>query len=121
MAIIVSMFGVLAVLIGIVGIASPQRLAGTIGGWDSPARFWFAIGIRVLFGIVLIRAAPVCRLPIVVSALGIVAIVAALGIGIAGRARLDALIGWWIQRPTLLRLSAIVAIGFGVLLVYAGA
>ena len=121
MAIIVSILGGLITLSGIIGIANPHRLINLIEHWHGPTRFWIAILVRVVLGVVLFAAAPACRLPMFVRIVGVISIVAALGILILGRTRLDSFIRWWLIRPALIRISGFVAVAFGVLLVYAGA
>ena len=121
MAIIVSILGVFIVLIGAAGIAKPKCLIDLVNHWDGRTRFWIAIIVRVVLGIVLLAVAPGCRLPMLVRIIGVIAIVAALCVLILGRARLDAFIRWWLLRPALIRVSAIFAVAFGALLVYAGA
>ena len=77
--------------------------------------------MRGVFGAVFLAVAPDCRHPLVVQVVGVVSLVAALGLLAMGRERLDAFIGWWLSRPpALFRFSATAAIAFGVLLVYAG-
>ncbi len=137
MAYIVTVLGVAIVLIGVLGLAQPQRLIGLVQRWQSPARFWFAVVIRVVLGAVLLAVAPDCRAPLVIRVVGVISIVAAVALVILGRVRLDAsslgrvrldaFIERWLGRPSsalgrpaLLRVSASGAIAFGVLLVYAG-
>jgi hypothetical protein len=120
-AIIVSIFGVLIVLVGVVGIANPQRLLRAVEYLDGPQRFWLAVIVRVVLGSVLLVAAPECRLPTVVRIIGVIAIAAALAILLLGRARLDRFIAWWLNRTALIRFSGIVALPFGILVIYAGA
>ena len=120
MAIIVPVLGVVIAVIGVVGLADPRSLIKLVQHWQSPARFGFAVAIRVVLGVVFLAVAPDCRAPLVVRIVGVVSIVAAIAILILGRARLDAFIEWWLRRPALLRLSATMAIACGALLVYAG-
>ena len=121
MAIIVSALGVVIAVIGAIGVASPHRLIVLLDRLQSPARFWLAVTTRAVFGAVFLAVAPDCRLPLVVQVVGVMSLVAALGMLAMGRERLDAFIGWWLSRsPTLFRLWATAAIAFGVLLVYAG-
>ena len=121
MAFIVSILGVLITLMGVLGIANPQRLINLAEHWHGPTRFWIAILVRVVLGVVLLAVAPACRLPMFVRIVGAIQIVAALVILILRHARLDAFIRWWLIRPALIRFSGFVAIAFGALLVYAGA
>ena len=121
MAIIVSVLGVVIALIGVMGVANPRSLNKLVQRWQSPARFGFAVVIRVVLGVVFLAVAPDFRAPLVVRIVGVISVVAALAILIVGRVRLDAFIEWWLRRsPALLRLWATVAIAFGALLVYAG-
>ena len=116
MAVIVSVLGVLVVGIGVTGVVIPRTVIALV-----PGRFWFAVGIRLALGVVFLIVAPDCRAPMVVRAVGGVAIAAALGILALGRARLDRFIEWWLGRPlTHVRLWATGAIAFGTLLVYSG-
>lgn len=121
MAIIVSILGVVAVAIGLMAVAQPKRLVELVNHWRGPKRFWLAIVLRIIIGAVLLLVAPACSYPTLVSALGVIAIVAALIIWIAGQRRLDSVIDWWLGRPELIRASALFAIAFGILMVYAGA
>ncbi len=120
MAIIVTVLGVVIALIGVIGLAHPPSLITLVQRWQSPARFWFAVVIRVVLGAVLIAVAPDCRAPLVIRVVGVISIVAAVALVIVGRVRLDAFIEWWLGRPALLSVSATGAIAFGALLVYAG-
>ena len=121
MAIIVSMLGVVIAVIGAIRVASPHRLIMLLDRLQSRTRFWLAVTMRGVFGAVFLAVAPDCRHPLVVQVVGVVSLVAALGLLAMGRERLDAFIGWWLSRPpTLIRFSATAAIAFGILLVYAG-
>ena len=121
MAIIVPVLGVVIALIGVMGLANPRSLNKLVQRWQSPARFGFAVVIRVVLGVVFLAVAPDCRAPLVVRIVGVISIVAAIAILVLGRVRLDAFIEWWLRcPPALLRLWATVAIAFGALLVYAG-
>jgi hypothetical protein len=121
MAIIVSALGVAIVLLGAVGVASPRRLIGLVGQWDGPGRFRLAIVIRVLLGVALLAVAPACRIPVLVQLIGVVSIVVAFSLLLAGRARMDTVVEWWLTRPELVRAAALLAVAFGALLIYAGA
>ncbi len=122
MAVVVSLIGILAATIGVLGLANPKSIVGLVEHWRGRTRFRLAVGVRLVLGVFFLVVAPSCRLPIVVQAVGVISIVAAIGILIAGQDRLDALIWWWIKRPkSAIRVSAIFALAVGILLVYAGA
>ena len=121
MAVLVSVLGVLIVLIGIGGLIRPEGLVNLVRHWHSPARFWVAIIVRAVLGVLLLAVAPECRWPVFVQVIGVLSILAAATLLVMGRARLDRLIDWWLSRSDFVRYSAILALVFGGLLVYAGA
>ncbi len=122
MDVIVSIVGVLAALIGLLGLVDPKYIVQLVQYWRGPTRFRIAIGVRIALGIALLVAAADCRLPAVVKALGIVSILAAIIILFAGQKRLDSFIEWWIACPqNVMRVSAFFAFCLGCLIVYSGA
>ena len=122
MAYIVSIFGALITLIGLVGIVVPRYFIEVIGNWEAESRFIAAVGIRMVMGVICLSAAPASRMPVVVQVIGIIAIAAAAVALLVGLERLNRLIDWWLERPPIVvRMSAAFAAGFGILLVFAGA
>ena len=122
MAYIVSIFGALITLIGLVGIVVPRYFIEVIGNWEAESRFIAAVGIRMVMGVICLSAAPASRMPVVVQVIGIIAIAAAAVALLVGLERLNRLIDWWLGRPPIVvRMSAAFAAGFGILLVFAGA
>ena len=121
MAVVVTVLGVLVAAVGLMGVVIPRRLVALVQHWQGPARFWFAVSIRLVLGVVFLAVAPDCRAPIVVRVIGVVSIAAALGMIAFGTARLDRFIEWWLGRQVpYVRLWASGAIAFGALLIYAG-
>ena len=122
MSVVVSILGVLAAMIGLMGLANPKTIVGLVEYWRGPTRYYVAVGVRMVLGVIFLVVAPSCRLPILVQVLGVISIVAAIVILIAGQERLDSFISWWLKRPPgVIRVSALFAFAFGILLVYAGA
>ncbi len=122
MSAIVSIFGATAAIIGLLGLANPKCIINLVQHWRGPTRFRLAIGVRLVLGVILLVVAPTCRLPVVVQAVGVIAIVAAIVILIVGQRRLDSFIDWWLTcPPAVIRVSAMFAFSFGLLLIYAGA
>ena len=122
MAVFVSAVGFLVAAVGLSVAIAPVRTLGWMASMESNARFRTAIGLRLVLGTAFLVAAPSCRWPIAIQIVGFLAFVAAIGLAIMGRAHLDTLVQWWVDRsPTFLRLWSLVAIGFGVLIIYAGA
>lgn len=122
MSVMVSILGVVMVAIGVLGVVQPHRLVDFVTYFRRPTRFRIAILVRLILGVALLIAAPYCRWPLVVQLIGMIAILAAVVILACGQKRLDTLIAWWVTRPpAVMRVSALFALGFGALLVYAGA
>ncbi len=119
MSSIVLLIGLVIAAIGLAGVASPNSAIRKIQSWSRGSRFAYAVGIRLLLGVVLIVAAPSTRFPKVVLALGIIAVGAALALLLVGKDRLDSLMQWWFNRSHVTqRLSFFVAGVFGVFLIY---
>ncbi len=115
----VAALGAVIVLVGLVGLGQPGRFRAMFEAMDSQTRFVLGVGIRLVMGALLLWVADELRHPQVMRILGVVAIAAALGILVAGRARLDRLVDWWLRLDDgLLRLSAAFAAAFGAFLVY---
>ena len=121
MEIVVSAFGFLVVAFGAWGVVHPQsimRLGSSI--WLSERGAYFGVGIRMVFGLLLILAAPETRFPDVVLVLGLVTLLAALAILVVGFDQLRAFVERWSPtRSGLIRLWALVAIALGAFLVHA--
>ena len=119
MTLIVAVLGALIVLLGLVGLAQPQRFRSLFTRLDDQSRFVIAIGIRVAMGALLWWLADELRHPQVMRVLAAIAFVAAVALLIMGRERLNRLITWWLAKPDgVLRFSAACAGAFGAYLVY---
>ena len=119
MTLLVAAFGAPIFLLGIVGLAQPDRFRSFLGGMDSQLRFILAIAIRVVMGALLWWLADDLRHPQVMRILAAIAIFAAVGLLLMGQGRLDKLVEWWLSLSDgLLRLSALFAGAFGAYLVY---
>lgn len=111
---LVAVIGVLIVLLGLTGLLQPQRFRAAIEGMDSQPRFVFAVVIRLVMGALLWWLADEMRHPQIMRIIAIIAVVAAVVILVAGRARLDSMVGWWLGKPDgVLRVSAAFAALFG--------
>ncbi|MCP5089374.1 MAG: hypothetical protein GY949_00470 [Gammaproteobacteria bacterium] len=119
MKLIVAGFGVLIVLIGLLGLVSPARFRALFERMTSQTRFLAAIILRLGFGALLWIAADALRFPQLMRILAAISIIAAVGILIMGRERLDRLVDWWLARSDgLFRLSTFFAAAFGGFLIY---
>lgn len=112
--------GLFAAAVGIAGIVAPYALQ-TIARYSiTPLGLYVAAAVRVVFGVILIRAASASRAPAVLRVVGIVALVAGLITAFLGVDRAHAMFEWWsAQGPVLIRLWPALALIFGILIVYA--
>ena len=95
----VALLGRLVAGIGFLGIAQPTRLIGWVHSFWQKDRLWVAVIMRFALGAVLIYAAPECRFPQAVRVLGVITVLAAVGIAVVGSERMDGFIRWWTERP----------------------
>lgn len=118
---IVGIFGVLIVLLSIWGIAVPNRLIDRVkGAMSKPWGLYVAVGARLVLGAALTIAAPTSMFPTAFRVLGWLAIAAAVALPFVGRVRIDALLGWFEGKPTLLiRIWLIFGVAVGAFLVHA--
>jgi hypothetical protein len=113
--------GWLVVAIGLFGMSSPHSMMEMILGWSSSARFYFAIIPRIVLGVLFILAAPRCRIPWLIYAIGIITLIAGVVLFFLGTDRVEDIVRWIAARSDLcIRLSYVVATLLGVLLVYVG-
>ena len=110
-------FGVAIAVVSAVGILSPQRLLG-MARWESARGL--GIGLRLVFGVVLLMAAPASSTPLAFRILGALALVAALGLAAMGSERFTGLVRWWLDKPPpFVRVWCASGLLFGAFIVYA--
>jgi hypothetical protein len=115
----VAVLGLSIVLLGLVGLAQPARFRAMFTTMDSHTRFILAIVIRLAMGALLWWLADELRHPQVMRIIAVIAVVAAVGILVMGRKRLDSLVDWWLGKSdSVLRVSALFAATFGGYLVF---
>ena len=111
--------GALALLLGLAGFLTPTRLMGIAGRASSKRALFYAGTVaRGAAGVVLILAAPTSRYPIGLIALGGLFVLAALAMPFVGLRRVQRLVDWWTERPSILtRLVSLgpVAVGLVIL------
>jgi hypothetical protein len=116
---VVAILGVLMVLLGLVGLVQPARFRAIFTTMDGRTRFVLAILIRLAMGALLWWLAGDLRHPHVMRVLAVIAVVAAAGVLVMGKDRLDKLVDWWLGLSDgLLRMSALFVAAFGSYLVF---
>ena len=90
-----------------------------LGSWQSRKGFYFAIGIRVVFGIILLLTASQSRFPDAFRILGIISLMAAMAAPILGFDRLQRFVQKWSKRsPGFIRGWSVMTAAFGAFLLY---
>ncbi len=117
---VVALFGIAIILLGILGLTRPGSLIRLVQrSWQSQRGFYFGIGIRVVFGLVLFMAASASRFPEAFRILGIISVVAAMVAPFVGFVRLQGFVQWWTRKsPGVIRGWSLVTAALGVFLFY---
>jgi len=112
--------GLFIVAVGMVGVVEPQGLLTVVRYILTPLGLYFVAALRVVFGVVLVLAAPSSRASGVVRAIGFIMLVAGLITPLFGIVRARAILDWWsAQGYGLMRLWAGLAVALGVLVLHA--
>ena len=121
LAVTVSLAGLAIAAIGLLGVAAPATLIDFLTRWRVLTRLPVTLGLRVAFGLLFLVAAPHCRLPDLVRVVGILELVGAAVLLVAGPEPLQSFATWWLQRsPAFVRYWCSGALAFGILLAYSG-
>jgi hypothetical protein len=122
MALIVSLAGMAVAAIGVLGMAAPGQLVHLLGRRRFLTLLPVTVALRIGLGALFLVAAPDCRLPDLVRAMGVLEIAGAIVLLVLGPGRLRRFVDWWLARPpSFVRGWCSAALVFGVLIVYAGA
>ena len=121
MSVVVLIFGLFMLGMGTAILMSPERLKKGLRIFLDKQRFWLATGIRIVVGILFLMAASDTRAPSFITAMGILFLLAGVAIPFIGRARIDRLANWWLERPDwVLRVWAVTAGALGGVFVWCG-
>ena len=121
MRIAVLLVALVTIVVGVLGIVSPDRVTTVRRQYfATPVRLYAAGAVRVAMGLVVILCAPASRAPKTLRALGAVMCLQALAATILGPDRARAVLEWEsIQGAALLRVGAAVALAVGCFLAFA--
>jgi hypothetical protein len=110
-ALLVALF---VVVVGIVGIVSPDSLTKVRRQYfATPVGLYAAGTVRVAMGLVLILVARISRAPKILRALGALMCAQGLAATLLGLDRAQAILEWEVMHPVLLRAGAMVALASG--------
>ena len=110
-ALLVALF---IVVVGMVGIVSPDSLTTVRRQYfATPVGLYTAGAVRVAMGLVLILVARISRAPKILRTLGAVMCAQGLAATLLGLDRAHAILEWEVMHPALLRAGAVVALASG--------
>ena len=112
--------GLFAIVVGIVGLVSPDSLL-TVGRYVvTPVGLYAIAALRVSIGLLLMLVAPISRVPRTLRVLGALVLVAGLATPVFGVDRTRAILDWEATQGTaLLRAGAVVALAAGGFIAFA--
>ena len=112
--------GLIIAAVGLLGVAAPSVLLEFGRLLQSTNALYIVAGVRVMFGGVLLWVAPTLRTPRIFRVLGVFIIIAGVITPFFGVERSRAMFEWWsTQGLYFTRAWAIVAVAFGLFIVYA--
>lgn len=116
----VAAVGALLIMASVVLLVAPGRFIAILQGMDSVVRFRFAVLARLVIGLLFVFAAPQTLWPAHIRVIGWIIFVAAIGILLMGRKRMDSLMDAVTKWPEwAVRSWSLVAFAGGLLLVKA--
>lgn len=119
--IVIIALGVTILMLSAWGVIVPDRLMMFVT--STLDRRWgihVAVVVRLVLGAALIRVAPASLFPSTFQVLGVLALLAALTLTIAGRKRVRRFLGWWVEQfsASANRTWLLLGAAFGAFLVY---
>lgn len=114
------LFGLFVLVIGVLGFLSPDTYLIVARGSATPVGLYVVALLRVVFGLVLVLAARGSRSPLGLRILGAFSFLAGLITPVIGVSRAQSFVDWWsAQGSGVMRAWALVAIAYGVFVVWA--
>lgn len=120
MSYVVAAVATVLLAIGALGVVAPGPLVSIVSAWPPDTLLAVGVAARLALGVIFLLGASQCRIPAVIYGIGILALAGALLLVLLGEPRVDALVRWWAQLPTLaIRAWCALAALVGALVLYA--
>jgi len=121
MIVLIIIFGALTLLIGIVIVINPEVIFGFLrNNLDKLVLHILAVVIRIVLGALLIYQSNISKFPLVIEVIGWLSIVAAIFLAVMGRRNFNRLMSWALSLVKPIgRVGGVLAVAFGVFLIYA--
>ncbi len=119
MIILVKLISVIILVEGIVFLLSPKAMKKWVNFWAKEKRLYIGAALALLFGIIFLSIASQCKLPMVLTIMGVMSLIKGIVIFALGPEKMKARLDWWSARPAgTARIIGIIAIAIGALLLY---
>lgn len=121
MKFLILLFGGLIAFAGLAITVSPQSILSLLDRYKQHVGLYvLAVGVRLLLGAALIAYAPQSAFPLVLRIIGVVSVVAAIGILLIGPGRLRWLIDFMLSKAgKIVRPAGAIGVLLGAFLIYA--
>ncbi len=107
-------------ILGALGVASPERLAGVFRRFQTATGLYVGAAVRLTFGVALFLSSPDSRAPDTIRVLGVIFGVGGLAMPFYGRLRYSRILEWFLALgPGFVRAWGAVALAFGLWVAYA--
>jgi hypothetical protein len=111
--------GLIISAIGLIGVVAPLLVLEFGRSLLTPTALYFVAAFRIGIGVVLVRVAPVSRVPAVLRIVGIFVIIAGVLTLFLGVEHSRAILDWWSnQGPTFMRFCLSLPMALGLFIVY---
>ena len=119
MAMLIRLLGAVIVVMGFIFGIKPEVFQKYVKFWNSRKRIVIGGIISFLFGVVFLLSASRCRVPAVITILGIWAIIKGIILFVLKERRLSTYLEWWSKKPlSVMRLIGIISLAFGILVIW---
>ncbi|MHC4122512.1 MAG: hypothetical protein ACYSSI_02985 [Planctomycetota bacterium] len=119
MSFVIWIIGWLITVEGILLLIKPQLIKPVISFFNKGKRTYLIGLIRTILAIIFFLAAQQCRIPLVITILGITLLVSGIICFVLKPDKLKSILSWWLERPPLIiRLMSIIVVAFGALIVF---
>jgi len=120
MSYLVAAIATLILAIGALGVVVPGQLVAVLSAWSPDTVMAVGVATRLAIGIIFLAGASRCRIPAVITGIGVLALAGAVLLVLLGEPRVDALVRWWTQLPSLaIRAWCALTLVIGALILYA--
>lgn len=120
MLLLVKLIGIIIAGMGVSFLLKPKMMVRFIAFWEKGRRLYIAGILRIVFAIILLFSASQCKSVGIVLTLGILFLIGGIIIFTLGLKKLKSILKWWAGKsPLVFRLLGLIALGIGILLLYA--